>query len=336
MKNCNSCNLPLKSGIKCNICSLEIHKDCAIKENDTIYCDTCYINKDEKEKKEEQFEIPDTIRRSYIENYKSCPYMFYMLAVKGLEPPFSSFAQLGIDLHNLFELGSKGEIKSAEHMKLLYENIWEKYNDEMFESDTFLYKDKSIEELKIDLYAQMHRAIDTFYEILPTLPKKPFALEEKIEYEINPDLPKISITMDRIDEEDGMLVVHDWKTGRVTTGTKISTDLQMPLYTFLIQEHYGKKVKRFEFHYLSEKKERIFEHNHGNEYICTVGKREYKVDILDAIKEVQSILARIKNREFNIPQQNIKNMYFTCKTCGIRKIGKCEGADNQSWKQYNS
>ena len=335
MKNCKNCKTETTESTICSKCSSPLHKDCAIVSNSSLYCDSCFIDLEDERVVDLDIVIPDVIRRSYIETYISCPYKFYMEVVKGMQSEASSFAQVGIDLHDLFEQGSKHLIKSPEEMKTIYKEIFDKYNDKMFENDLVLYKDMNVQGLKAKLWQQSVNSIDTFYAVLETLPYEAFALEERIEFSVGEDIPNLCITMDRIDENpDGSLDVRDWKTGTVMVGQKISTDMQAPLYIKAIKDKYGKHVKRFVFNYLGENKERIFEHVHGDEYVCTVGKREYKINITDAVKKTQSILAQIKNQEFNIPR-NIKNMYFTCKTCGIQKLGACNGADEQAWKQYN-
>jgi RecB family exonuclease len=140
--------------------------------------------------------------------------------------------------------------------------------------------------------------------------------------------------MDRIDEIDGELHVRDWKTGTVMVGQKISSDLQAPLYIHAIHEKFEKTVKSFHFYYLSENKTRVFDRIDDDNYVCTVNKRQYKINITDAIREVQSIFAQIKKNNFNIPR-NTRNLYFTCKTCSYSRDGNCKGADVESWKQYN-
>ena len=130
-----------------------------------------------------------------------------------------------------------------------------------------------------------------------------------------------------------MLEVVDWKTGGVMVGKALSSDLQPPLYIKAVQENYDIKVRNFTLHYLSESKARVYERVNDDNYICTVGKREYKINITDTVKKVQHIFSQIKKGNFNIPV-NAKDMYFTCKICHVRKAGQCEGAEMQVWNQF--
>ena len=42
--------------------------------------------------------IPDVIRRSHIETYRSCPYKFYMEVIKGMEQGDTIYTKMGTDL----------------------------------------------------------------------------------------------------------------------------------------------------------------------------------------------------------------------------------------------
>lgn len=338
MSSCKNCFAPiedLRSAVRCSTCSSALHKECAVKDGGTFYCDVCYtVALEKKTACQTDIQIPEVIRRSHIELYKSCPYAFYLEVIKKVPTTCSSFAQIGIDLHDLFYRACLGNM-SKKYLTQTYRNIWEaNYTDELFEADLHLYKDMNVQQLRDKLWQQSLDAIDAFFEMLPTLPQNAFALEKTLELSVGDDLPKISITMDRIDEIDGELEVHDWKTGTVMVGKKLSSDLQAPLYIKTIQSHYNMPVRRFIFHYLSENKTRTFERIDDDNYVCTVNKREYFINLTDAIREVQHIFSQIKNGQFNIPR-NTRKMYFTCKTCSYSKSGTCQGADIEGWKQYN-
>lgn len=336
MTNCKNCFLPiddLRKETRCCICDKPLHKDCAIKDGGT-FCDVCYTLKEEGDvMKDNQIIIPDKIRRSYIETYRSCPYAFYLCVIKGMDTMTNSYARIGIDLHELFERACRHEL-NANQLTTEFNKCWETYEDSMFESDLGLYKDMTIEGLRKKLKEQSYDAIDTFFSILNTLPHQAFALEENIIFNVGEDLPKVSITMDRVDEVDGELEVCDWKTGAVIVGKKLSSDLQAPLYIYAVREHFKKPVRKFTFYYLPENKIRIFERIDNDNYECTVNKRVYKINLTDAIREVQHVFSQIKNNNFNIPKDT-KGMYFTCKTCSFKKREQCQGADIESWKQHN-
>lgn len=336
MADCKNCFLPiddLRKETHCSICNAPLHKDCAINDGGA-FCDACYTVKTEDDTISiPTFIIPDVIRRSYIELYRSCPYAFYLEVIKGLDTTCSSFARIGIDLHELLEKACKYEINMSQLIKEFNE-MWEAYDDSLFEPDLNLYSNMDITKLRAKLLQQSYNVIDTFFSIvLPTLPKEPFALEKKILFDVGEDLPKVSITMDRIDEVDGELEVSDWKTGALMVGKKLSSDLQAPLYIYAIREHFKKPVRKFTLYYLSENKTRSFVRVDTENYVCTVGKREYKINLTDAIREVQSVFSQIKKNNFNIPRDT-RGMYFTCKTCSFKKNEQCQGADIESWKQH--
>lgn len=337
MNSCKNCftSVDMRSAVKCAVCNAPLHKDCAINDGGT-FCDVCYTVKTEggDAMKVTNFEVPAVIRRSYIEQYKSCPYSFYLNVIKGVEQAPSSFAQIGIDLHELFKEACEGKYTSSDSLRVAYLPIWNKYEDNLFEQDLHLYKDMDVPRFKKKMENQINDAIDTFSNILCNMPKQAFALEQTIEFSIGDDLPKVQITMDRVDKDGDYLIISDWKTGAVKTGQALSSDLQTPLYIKAIRDHFGLPVKEFNFYYLPENKVRTWIRVDDENYICTVNKREYKINITDAVREVQTIFSHIKKGNFNIPK-DAKKLYFTCKTCYYKRSGTCQGADMESWKQYN-
>jgi hypothetical protein len=310
----------------CQKCSNELHAECAIEDGGT-FCDMCYITRKEGEEKV-SIKIPDVIRRTYIETYRSCPHKFLKEVIEGNAQPPTSYTQIGIDLHEIFEQAcfDSGQNKTAarEMMEVRFAN----YDEELFSSGF-------ASDNRIDLWQRTVNSIDTFFDVvLPALPATPFTTEETIEFNVGEDLPNVQFTMDRIDEVDGELEMHDWKTGRVMVGQKLSSDLQAPLYIYGTQLHYQKPVRSFTFYYLNENKTRVFTRsdNDPNVYICKVNKREYHINLQDGIREIQRVFAQIKKGNFNIPS-NTSKMHFTCKMCHLLKEGKCQGADLQQWNQ---
>ena len=326
MENCKNCfqSIPdLRSAIFCNTCKKPLHRECAINDGGT-FCDVCYTIK------EEQIIVPEIIlpsimRRSYIELYKTCHFKFYHEVLKNNPQPPSIYAQLGIDLHTLFDKASQDRTYSKGQMIVDFNMFWLNYKPELFPS----------EELRPKMHQRGLTCIETFYEVtLPTLNVKPFATEETIQYSVGEELPLVQTTSDRVDLVDGMLEMSDWKTGKVMVGQKISSDLQAPLYIYGVRDKYKIPVRKFTFHYLDENKTRIFNQINNDEYVCTVGKRDYCISISDAISEVKSLFSHIQQGDFNVPR-NAKNMIFQCKYCHIKEQGLCEGSDVESWRQYN-
>lgn len=290
----------------------------------------CYTLKGERlvEKIKENIIIPDVIRRSYIETYRSCAFKFLKQVIEGHDAPPTSYTQIGIDMHEIFEDACNGIGNIANAMERMAIRFNE-YDDSLFSSG---FASDNREEM----WQRTKDSIETFFEgVLPTLPKKPFTTEETIHFSVGEHLPKVEFTMDRIDQIDGELYMHDWKTGKVMTGQKLTTDLQAPLYIYGTQHHFNLPVRSFKFYYLKENKTREFVRTENPDiYECSVGKRIYRISLQEGVKEIQRVFTQIKKGNFNIPQG--KSMHFACKVCHLKKEGKCEGADLQSWNNANT
>lgn len=320
---CKNCFQEIDSSHKkviCSSCNTQLHKECAIKENNKYLCDVCYTVKEE-DKEKEPIVIPEIIRRSHIETYRSCPYKFYLEIIKDITPSENNiYAQVGIDLHKLFEQASKNDNYVEKNMFESFNKIWNNYDSTRFndEEQYNILQERSI------------MCIKNFYKVLPNLPTEPFSTEDTIVFNIGDNLPKVQTTSDRIDLVNDELEVIDWKTGKTMVGNKLSTDLQAPLYIYGIRQKYKLPIRKFTFHYLQDNKERTFERITNEDYVCRVKKREYYINITNAIREVQSIFSQINKNNFKIPY-NTKKMYFACKMCFLQKEGYCKGADVQSW-----
>lgn len=321
MGTCKNCFTPVdgRSDVQCTQCNSPLHKDCAIKEDGAFFCDVCYTVKEETPVTIE-WDLPEHIRRTYIETYRTCPFKFLKEVLEGEQQPPTCYTQIGIDLHELFEKAVNDRSFHKNQMEEAFAVYWMGYTDDLFESP----KQKS------DMAIRAQDSIDTFYNVLPSIPM-PFTSEETIHYSIGDDIPLVEFTMDLVTENAlGNLDMHDWKTGGVMVGQKISSDLQAPLYIYGVQKHFNRRVDLFTFYYLKDNKTRVFQRVDDDNFVCLVGKREYKINLTDAIREVKGIFAQIKKGNFNIPRDT-KKMYFPCKMCHIKKVGKCKGADEQPW-----
>ena len=320
---CNSCQFPLNErdsiGI-CGVCTKTTHSFCLIKKGDNMVCDVCYV-KEDTDVKPYEFVLPDFIRRTNIETYRKCPNKFKLEVLEGHEQPPRSYTQVGIDLHDIFEKCLWDRAITIQQAKAMYDVEFEKEKEmNLFETD----------EIAQGFYKRAIDCIDNYFELLPTFPK-PFITEETIFYDVQEGLPKVRFTMDAIFEEpDGTLSLKDWKTGKELVGKQLAEDLQAPLYIYGVEQHYGKKVSKFTYYYLKDNKVREFVRTDDGTFVCTVGKREYKIRTNEMLGTVRSLFARIKNGDFNIPLDT-KKMYFTCKMCHLQEQGLCQGADTQAW-----
>lgn len=318
MSNCTNCSVELtwENKTLCVKCGVEICEDCSMKNK--FKCDKC----SDKAK----IQIPDVIRRSSIEDYKSCPYYFKLHVIDGNEPDQNVLARLGSDLHDLYEQVQRGDVSTDE---ILSQSDWiiEKILEEYPNTD----RDKLWDRTKI--------CNESFINLLPELTNKAIAFEERIVFPIGEGIPKVTIAYDRLEEdENGDLHIVDWKTGKVMSGKKLTTDLQPALYLKAVEHQYGKMPKSFKLVYLSDVdkqgnyKERTFTSIDGNKFVCKVGKKEYIQDITEQIKVVQKLFAQIKQGKFSIPQ---KPDYFKCKMCSFKDKGLCSGNDTQNWININ-
>ena len=300
----------------CSKCGVPMCEDCSLKNK--WKCDKCA----DKAK----IKIPSVIRRSSIEDYKSCPYYFKLHVIDGNEPKQNILARLGSDLHDLYEHIQRGDIEVSDlnsRTDLVISKIEEDYQEDDMKR----------------VWERAEICNENFVKLLPTLINKAVAFEERINFSIGKDIPQVTIAYDRLEEdENGDLHIVDWKTGKVMSGKKLTTDLQPALYLKAVESKYGKMPKSFKLVYLGDTdkngnyKERIFTSIDGNRFVCKVGKKEYIQDIGEQIKIVQKLFAQIKQGKFSIPA---KPDYFKCKMCDFREKGMCAGVGVEEWKQIN-
>ena len=301
----------------CVMCKTELtweNKTLCVKCGAEI-CDSC-----------SQLKIPDIIRRSSIEDYKSCPFYFKLHVIDGHEPKQHVLARLGSDLHDLYEQLQREEVEISDISEYC-DNILQKIEEDYPDEDMTRIVEK------------IETCNKNFLELLPKLTNKAISYEERIQFPIADNLPKVTIAYDRLEEdENGDLHIVDWKTGKIMSGKKLTTDLQPALYLKAVEQQYGKMPKSFRLVYLGDTdkdgnyKERVFESVDGNKFVCKVGKKEYIQDISEQLKIVQKLFSQIKAGKFSIPT---KPDFFKCKMCHFKKEGLCNGNDVQNWININ-
>lgn len=319
-KVCKQCGTKLNwsNATLCIKCGVPLCEECSQKNN--YKCQKCA----DKQK----IKIPEVIRRSHIEDYKACPYYFKLEVIDGHEPKQHVLARLGTELHQLYEDVQKGLARPelAYLNACIYHTIGMEICSDYPEED----EDKLMDKAQI--------CNKNFLKVFPTL-GKPITFEERIEFPIAKDLPKVTIAYDRLEQdENGNLHIIDWKTGKIMSGKKLTTDLQPALYLKAVEQRYGKMPKTFKLIYLGDVdkngdyKERIFHNIDDNKFVCKVGKKEYIQDVTEQLRTVQKIFAKIKQGKFSIPE---KPDYFKCKMCSFREQGLCQGSELQSWANIN-
>lgn len=332
-KNCSRLII-VEEKTTCVKCGKPMHKDCAVKTRKGDFCDVCF---EVQEESPSAPTLPDSIRRSYIDDYENCPYSAYLDIIKGIELPGSSFAEVGILLHEIFEeYYIELHRPTKEIMIKSFAKGFKKIKKECFEFGVTLYKEKTLEQHMEDMYNLGLECIDNFlildeqWQMQPN--RKTIALEEKIVMDIGEAYPKVQITMDRLDEVDGELEVIDYKSGNVMVGKELQDNLQVPLYIIAVEHKYKRKVKRFVLHYLHENKTRVYERIDDDTFRCTVRANNwYNVSLNKTLERVKIDLSNMAKGKWDIPS-DFKSMYFKCKTCAKKRYGYCEGAESQIWK----
>lgn len=263
----------------------------------------------------------EVVRRSYIEDYKKCPYQFKLQAIDGKEGDSNAYAENGILLHDLFDLATMDKLNEKEITELF---------DKRFEEEVKTFTPHQEEGgLKEILYKKGIVAIEQFVEYNNN-EVVPLATEQKIVYSIGEDLPKIQITCDRINKHEDGLELVDYKTGSVIVGKQLQSELQIPTYILAVKEHYGELPIRFKLLFLSEKKERVYHKLDNNTYMCKVGNREYKIFLDEKIKEVTDIFKQIRKGRFHIPAGELSPWY--CKNRCAMYEKYCMGVEDQPWR----
>ena len=316
MSICKECGKELKEGFEANCikCGVVICDECSL--GNKFQCTTCLPKENH---------IAEYVRRSHIELYKVCPYAYYLEVIKQIPMENNIYADMGIILHDIFDHHSNNLQEPTNKMFDQFKKWFQEVPDKKF----IVKNVKS--DLKEKLYHQGISCIENYITKELTMPK-PFATEETIFTTIDPILPKIRITFDRINKVGDELHVVDYKTGKLYVGKKLVTDLQIPTYILAIQEKYKMQVDNFTYLFLSEGKERTYHRINNNEYMCTVGKKEYIVNIQERIREIKQIFARIKANNFSVPH-NI-NEWHCENMCAFGINGICAKGDAQRWKTY--
>ena len=253
------------------------------------------------------------IRRSHLEEYEKCPYMFYLDAVERKQQRTNVLTSIGVDLHELFDKYSNIAPDKFDigHIKDEFTAEYGEYYTDVEER----YKEK--------VANRMELSINNFYKLHKEMPV-PYITEQRFIYTIRDDLPPISCTVDRINKlEDGTLEIVDWKTGRTHCGKELVNDLQVPMYIMLVQDELKMQVSKFRLEYLSEGKTREFVVNEDNKYkySCTVNKKKYTVNLLKTKNRIIDILENIEAGKYP------KKYSYVCKRlCGYTEY--CGGAND--------
>ena len=301
----------------CGQCNVPLHNDCknSCLDCGEVLCDTCYSTNNFKC---EKCHIPNqefqTIRRSHLELYQSCPYALYLQLVKGVVPPTNDYAELGILIHQLIDMMSNRLLTLEEaHIELA------KQMEEKFKGNE-----------KYDLF--FNTGLSSLYKFaeLQDLFGDTFETEKNIIFDVEAGLPSVSCTLDRIDFVGDHIHISDWKTGKPMSGQKLVNDLQPPLYIEAVRKEYGKYPTTFTLYYLAADKIKKYEHIGNGIYEVKSGKTTYTLNVSDALKRTKEILTKINNKQFTLPKD--VSLWYCQNMCHHYTSGVCASATKEAWK----
>lgn len=318
--------------VKCDKCGKPLHIDCAIKFKGGKVCDICFETKDTVN----ITQLPEFIRRSNLDEYEACPYSAYLNIIKNIETPGNSFAEIGIAIHTCFENYFKEPDKQSKiHLIKWFDELYSKIKDESYEAGVQLYKEKTIEQHKEDMYNVGLACIDNFIKLEEEQSAQPnrkiISLERTIQFSIGDNYPLIQATIDRIEEINNEIEIIDYKSGSVMVGRDLQDNLQVPLYIIAVEKELKRPVKRFTLLYLREGVKRVYERVDENTFKCTVKNKWYNVNLPKTLERVKISIDKMQKGEWDVPS-DFKSMYFKCKTCNKKRYGYCDGAESQVWK----
>lgn len=324
---CNSClkQIPVSEITYCKECGVPLHKSCSnhCLECGADMCNDCYA--------ENRFRCSDcitenktlrTVRRSYLKQYEDCPYSLYLQLIEGITPPMSSYAELGIIVHELIEKMQNNQIDAyGARVELL--NRVEEWN---------ISTEDEYSVIPLNLLNVGNKCIDVFATMLLPMLNDDFKTEYKIEFSLRENLPTVNCTLDRISFVNGDIHIHDWKTGKPMAGKQLVTDLQPPVYIYGVYQEFGILPKTFTLHYLNAEKNITYQHTEGMIYTVKTARRSYTLDVEVAMERVAQILENIQKNKFAIIED--KEHLWRCeKMCWFHSSGVCEDSITTVWRR---
>ena len=232
------------------------------------------------------------LSKSKVNSYLKCPLEFKFQYIDEIEVPQNRYMALGSDVHSIAE------------------KFTEKFGDELENVNTHNELLKIAHELDIgyDLTAHIDNLASFFDEMFVENDYKLFSNEEYLLDEEN----RFSGICDIIlEDDDGNLVVIDYKTSKSSSFSKYR--LELCYYKLLVENVYKKDVSNVGVFFTKNGRLRLLD-------VCNEeNKRKYlnQNEIDDAITTLHKVRDGINNEIFPARKQ------FLCKYCTYRHI--CEG-----------
>ena len=232
------------------------------------------------------------LSKSKVNTYLKCPLEFKFQYIDEIEVPQNKYMALGSDVH------------------LVAEKFAEKFSDDLddINIDNELLKIAHDEDIGYDLTEHLDNLGSFFKRIFVENKYKLFSQEE---YLIDEDHRFSGICDIILEDENGELIVIDYKTSKSSSFSKYRRELCY--YKLLVENVYGKTVSQVGVYFTKNDKLRLLE-------ICDEeNKRKYLND--DEIKEAVETMYKVR-REINNENFPAKRQYL-CRFCTYRHI--CKG-----------
>lgn len=232
------------------------------------------------------------LSKSKVNTYLKCPLEFKFQYIDEIEVPQNKYMALGSDVH------------------LVAEKFAEKFGDDLddINIENELLKIAHDEDIGYDLTEHLDNLGSFFKRIFVENKYKLFSQEE---YLIDEDHRFSGICDIILEDENGELIVIDYKTSKSSSFSKYRRELCY--YKLLVENVYGKTVSQVGVYFTKNDKLRLLE-------ICDEeNKRKYLND--DEIKEAVETMYKVR-REINNENFPAKRQYL-CRFCTYRHI--CKG-----------
>lgn len=320
---CSNCQGIIQKDVKqCFTCGTNLHTDCTNNcvKCGNFLCDKCSLDNQFKCKacnadvKHEMEFISSTMFESFLK----CPHLFkheFILKTFSEEEKQNKYSAIGTMLHNLFDVHSQTRPIDVKQLNNDYNKAFNAIPIELFndEDDKKTFKTMHLETLK-NWYNTEHKVA------------KPLYTEKQHFVDIHPELPKIRVTIDRINGVENNVAqwdVVDYKTGKVYVGEALERNMQFPIYAMAIKHLYGQAPRSLTFYFPQHQAHRIFERITDDVYVCKVKRGgTYSFSLTQRLEQMIGIYKQIQQGNMK-PKTN--NSHFCNNFCPLGKQNMCDG-----------
>lgn len=330
---CNNCLEPLTVNDEtttCARCKALMHIDCAngCVECHSAMCDDCVI----AYRKCDECGDADVVHMEFIsstmfEGYIKCPWLFYneqILQKISEAERGNKYSALGSLIHDLCHIYSvQNREASLEIILTAYQMAFNDIDNKYFEDEDDAEK----------FYCLGVVCLTNFYTQEQHM-TPPTHAEEQWFLKLDPELPLIRVTMDRLQQYDDDYELHDYKTGKVYSSDMLRNNMQLPIYAMAIKHKFGVYPTKLVLRFIQHNKERVFVHEGEGNYVCVVkGGGTYRFSVDKKKVEMKKIWNDIRRGHF---PRNTSKEYFCRDFCPLGKADQCDGL-NTRWSgvKYN-